>query len=476
MGDSPVHIEESPILSEFAAVTGDPGTRRELWLWSFLAVASLAVAGILALMLAVSRIPGIQEVFPWPLDFFNKGLVVHVVLSILVWTFAVMGALLQLAACRLSGGAGRLSGVGFAGALAMCAGTVLLVAAALTDQGEASLNNYIPVIIHPLYYTGLGLIFLGLALPVARLLAAIPSRTTPLTGLPSGAVAAGSIYLLALVCFALAWRLLGDQAPTHDYNEALFWGGGHVLQFVNVALLLTGWYVLGAETYRRPPVSGRIWGWAVGLLVLFSLVAPFLYAVFEISGDGQRQAFSDFKYVLGLPVLIYAAAALAEMKGRAPVLKELGRKVLAWKEPAFLCLALSAAVFALGGFLGFFVDGADTRTPAHYHGALGGMNLAFMGLFLVLFLPLLGRGLDWGRSVLAMIWLYAGGQVLQSIGLFLAGGYGVPRKVAGGAQGLDAWGAIAGMWMNGLGALIAVIGGVMFIWTVLAALFKKAKV
>ena len=381
-----------------------------------------------------------------------------------------MGALLQLAACRLSGGAPRLSGAGLAGALATTIGALLLVAAALTDKGEASLNNYIPVIIHPLYYSGLVLIFLGLVLPVARLLAAVPRRTAPLVGLPSGAAAAGFIYLLALGCFGIAWMFLGAQSPSHDYNEELFWGGGHVLQFVNVALLLVGWYVLAAEIFDRPPVDGRVWGWAQGLLVLFAAFAPFLYVMYEFSDSGQQLAFSNLKYVLGLPVLVYAVPAMARMKGRA-----VGWKEPVWKDPAFLCLALSAAVFALGGFLGFFVDGADTRTPAHYHGVLGGMNLAFMGLFLVLFLPLLGRGLGRGRWVRAMIWLYAAGQALQCVGLFLAGGYGAPRKVAGAAQGLDAWGAYVGMGMNGIGALIAVVGGVMFIWTVLAALFKKAQ-
>ena len=87
--------------------------------------------------------------------------------------------------------------------------------------------------------------------------------------------------------------------------------------------------------------------------------------------------------------------------------------------------------------------------------------MAFMGLFFRFFLPLLGRTV--GR-VRFLIWAFAGGQTLASLGLFLAGGYGAPRKVAGEAQGLDEMGAIVGMAMNGFGALIAVVGGVMFIW------------
>jgi len=62
---------------------------------------------------------------------------------------------------------------------------------------------------------------------------------------------------------------------------------------------------------------------------------------------------------------------------------------------------------------------------------------------------------------------------MASIGLFLAGGYCVPRKVAGADQGLEIFGAYAGMMMNGIGALIAIIGGILFIWSMAHALLKK---
>ena len=63
--------------------------------------------------------------------------------------------------------------------------------------------------------------------------------------------------------------------------------------------------------------------------------------------------------------------------------------------------------------------------------------------------------------------------MIASVGLFLAGGYGAPRKTAGDAQGLEEIGAIAGLYMNGLGALVAVIGGTMFIWVCARALLRR---
>ena len=96
----------------------------------------------------------------------------------------------------------------------------------------------------------------------------------------------------------------------------------------------------------------------------------------------------------------------------------------------------------------------------------------FMGLFYEVFLPLLKRPLVRGKSVYVQIYLFACGQFAACIGLFLAGGFGAPRKTAGDAQGLDEFGAIVGMTLNGIGALFAVVGGIMFIWMVARALLR----
>jgi len=87
-------------------------------------------------------------------------------------------------------------------------------------------------------------------------------------------------------------------------------------------------------------------------------------------------------------------------------------------------------------------------------------------------LPLLQRGLVRTRAATASIILYGAGQFLHSIGLFITGGYGAPRKVAG-AVDLD----ILGNWIGhagiGVGGVIAVIGGVMFIWIAGRRLLKR---
>mgnify|MGYP005637200315 FL=1 len=171
--------------------------------------------------------------------------------------------------------------------------------------------------------------------------------------------------------------------------------------------------------------------------------------------------FTKFQYGLVLPAMLVGIPMLVDILQQ----RKIG-KGLQMRDPVLLCLLLSPVVFAVGGILGLFVDGGDTRTPAHYHGIIAGINLSFMGLFYGFFLPLLDRDLKPGKALYAQIYMFGGGQLVASVGLFLAGGYGTPRKTAGGAQGLEAIGAKIGMYMNGIGALIAVIGGVMFIWMV----------
>ncbi len=59
---------------------------------------------------------------------------------------------------------------------------------------------------------------------------------------------------------------------------------------------------------------------------------------------------------------------------------------------------------------------------------------------------------------------------MHIIGLTWSGGYGVQRKTAGLEQGLEQFEQIAGMALMGLGGLISIIGGVIFLLVVYLAI------
>jgi heme/copper-type cytochrome/quinol oxidase subunit 1 len=125
-------------------------------------------------------------------------------------------------------------------------------------------------------------------------------------------------------------------------------------------------------------------------------------------------------------------------------------------------LVSSLGLFAVGGVLGFMIAGLDIVIPAHYHGATVGVTIGFMGLSYYL-LPRLGFGALPQRMAVWQPYLYGSGQLMHIVGLAWTGGYGVQRKTAGVAQGLEGLGQIAGMGLMGLGGLVSVAGGLLFL-------------
>jgi len=95
--------------------------------------------------------------------------------------------------------------------------------------------------------------------------------------------------------------------------------------------------------------------------------------------------------------------------------------------------------------------------------------LAFMGMVYQA-LPRMGYASVSGKMATAQPYLYGGGQLLHIIGLVWSGGYGVQRKVAGADQVLRSASETAGMALMGLGGLVAIVGGLLFLVVVLRAM------
>ncbi len=442
--------------------TPDPlssARRAELRGWMLLAVGSLAIAGILALLLGLSRTPGAQNWLPWGPHFFYRALVTHVVLSFEVWYLASLGALSVLAAP--AGMAGdRLGRVGL---LLGLSGVVLLLIPALADQGEPSLNNYVPVVGHPLFYVGLALHAMGVLLAALRPLPLLWRE--PRRPVPFGIACAALTYVAALACFGLAWALIPPGTEPDLFNERVFWGGGHVLQLLNTLILMIAWQALSERVFGVGPVPPRMANACFAALALFAVGSPLIYLVGgHVLGLEHRQIFTRLLWVgLPLPPLVMGVGvALQLLRGPRD-----------WRSPAFLALALSLVVFAIGGFAGFFLGVADTRTPSHYHAVIGGVQLGLMGLILVVILPLLGRSVGQGRAVSLQFHLYGWGQLVHALGFFLAGAAGVPRKTTGLDQGLDTVWKKVSMGVVGMGTGLAVLGGVIFVWMALARLLRR---
>ena len=110
----------------------------------------------------------------------------------------------------------------------------------------------------------------------------------------------------------------------------------------------------------------------------------------------------------------------------------LGRLVTlsASERPLRAALICSLSLFAGGGVMGFMIRGSNTVIPAHYHGSIVGVTLAYMGVVYLL-LPRLGHPLTMPRTAFWQPYVYGIGQVMHVTALALTGGPTAPRKTAG---------------------------------------------
>jgi cytochrome c oxidase subunit 1 len=439
--------------------------QRELVGWAWLAVGALAVAGVFALLLALSRIPGMEKTPFWPIDFFYKGLVIHVVFSLVIWLQGVFAFLVSVATVKLAGDDVRAAPLGRLGQGAVLVAFPCLFAPAFLEATQPELTNYIPIIRHPVYDLGLFALALGVLAPVVRLLVNLPGR---LASAPPVAVAmalGGFVYGLALVCFGIATTLLAHSGELAS-REELFWGGGHVLQFVYAALMVTNWAILARMSLGEKAVDNRVFLASLALIALIAIAAPAFYVIFAPFSDHQREAFRFLQFGIAVPTLIFAVS-LASRVVRAPSSP--------WRDPAFFALATSLALFALGGVMGFLIDGSDTRTPAHYHAVITAVSVSSAGMLLTYGLKELGKPPAPPRATRLLIGLYGGGQFVASIAMFVAGGYGALRKTPSGAGSLDTV-AAAGMAVHGIASIFTILGGAVFVIVAIRALWRASPV
>ena len=459
-----------PVDGHFAGkLTAD--LRAELKGWTGLPLAALALAGLLALLLALSRVPGAEVLLPWTgQTFFHKLIVVHVSFAFVVWYLGVQGAVTVVVTAQAAADSGVApSALGtFIGRLAVFgfgASFLLLLIPALADLGEPSINNYVPILVHPLYVGGLVLLAASLALPILRLLVLLSRQRFAEAG-AFGVACAGVIYLLAMVCFGAAYLTLPENTGTVGAAEYVTWGGGHILQFANTALMLCGLYFLSRVGLGETPLPPPLFKAMMLLMVAGAAAGPLLYLTYEGGSPAMRLTFTHlYWYALPVPATVVLASVAALIVRR--------RRDIWNGAPEVKAVVAALILFAFGGVIGFFEGSVDTRTPSHYHAMLIAVTLGFIALYFGLFLPLLGKRTPRRRLRTAMYLLLGGGQLIHSLGLYVAGVEGVARKTAGAAQDIDTVTKLTFLIVQGIGGVIAVAGGIIFI--VLAGKLLLAK-
>jgi len=429
------------------------------WLW--LAIASLVGSGAFAMLLVLARTPYMKDLFPVA-DFFRVALVVHVDLSVLVW-FASFGALLWTL-----NGTRRWLSLGSAGLGVAAAGTIGLCAAPFVRSAAPVMSNYVPVLDAPLFLGALVTFALGCALTVVRSMGTgkrIGTRPDGAAALRFGLNSALVSAAVALIALGWTYAQLPAGLERKAYFEVLFWGGGHVLQFTWTLLMFVAWLWLadasGAPAALSPRIAMLLF--AIGLVSVFA--TPILYLAHDVMSVAHYRLQTWLMRIGGGLAIVPFAVAMLHALATAPA-------ALSQQRPLRAALGWSLLLFAAGGLIGLAIQGSNVRVPAHYHGAIVGVTLAFMGLAYHL-VPRLGFGSVAPHWAERQIWLYAAGQLLHISGLAWSGGYGVQRKVAGAEQVLQGVEQTIAMGMTGFGGLAAVAGGTLFAFLVLRAMLSR---
>ncbi len=446
-------------------------TRRAL----SLAIGSLLLAGCFSLLLIVGRMPVFSTWVSDPL-FFKRCLVLHVDLALIVWFFSFAAALYSLLPGEQSSHAMYRAGfaIAFAGVLTMVAGTLI-------PRTAPVLANYVPIIDNPVYVAGVSLFFGGLLLcflnerlfvrppEVAQTIprsAWDPFRVTPdvATALKTTALA----YVVAMTTFLVSWAATPRELEAKVYYELVFWGGGHVLQVANVAAMLAVWLLLLSSLLQSATLSARTARVLFAILLAPHLIGPLLTLNGTVAPT-YRLGFTRLMQFGIAPVVVIILAICLQRLRKAWRDGVIGKPQL--QDPRLVGFAASAALTITGFLMGSVIRNSNTMIPAHYHASIGAVTVAFMAITYRLLEPL-GFTLPGTRLPRLIPWqicLFGFGQVIFAVGFALGGMHGLSRKAYGVEQHLRSAGELIGLGVMGVGGLIAVGGGLLFLVLMVSA-------
>lgn len=422
--------------------------------WLGLGLFSLGIAGAYALLIAMLRTPGI-EVLLTTHHLFRTFIVAHVNLSVLVWLLSMTGVYLT---SLYQSSFGRFIGK-IAAWTASIGALLIAVTPFLGHSSEelAVMSNYIPVLKHPLFFIGLGLVASSQILLYGYSILLWFTQTSPKLDHLDAYIRVSIFgllptYLTVIACFFLSYHTLlpSLEKGSEGWYEALFWGGGHILQYAYTQLMVIAWLILGKKSYLPTQVS------FLKPLLLLNIIlvipVPLSYFIYP-AGSAEHQLLftTHMRDLSGIPAL-YVFLWLLWIKGRKLFTE-------AWHSVEQTALLGSFLLFGLGGLLGYAIYGVNVTIPAHYHGSTIGVSLALIGIAYSL-VPAFTKTQLPVKAAKLQLSLYSLGQIIHILGLAWSGGYGVLRKTAGAAYPLN---AKISMGMMGLGALIATLGGLMFL-------------
>jgi cytochrome c oxidase subunit 1 len=472
------------------------------------AVVFLLIGGLFGLLVALTRWPAVHLLSS---DMFYLVLTAHGLDVLLLWIIFFEMAVLYFASavilsCRIA--APRWGWVGFA---LMVVGGLMTNIAVLQGESTVMFTSYPPLKAQPHFYLGLILFAVGALIGcfifLGTLVIAKEERTyegsIPLVTFGAltaciiavFTIASGAIILIPTFLWSVGYI---GTIDTLTY-KLVWWAMGHSSQQINVSAHVAIWYLIAAVTVGAKPLSEKVSRMAFLMYILFLQLASAHHMLVEpgLSSEWKIVNTSYMMYLAVMGSMIHGMTvpgsieAAQRRNGFNRGVFEWLRKA-PWGNPAFAGMFLSLVMFGfLGGISGVVLGTEQLNimmhntlyVPGHFHGTVvAGTTLAFMAVTYLVVPLIFQREIIWPK--LAKLQPYLFGIGVAGISLFMmgAGTLGVSRRHWDLAM-TDAtlpygYPPVASLMLglNGLSAILAAVGGGLYVIIVVASILFGKKV
>jgi cytochrome c oxidase subunit 1 len=466
------------------------------------AVVFLAVGGLFGLMVALTRWPAVHLL---DAEWFYLVLTAHGLNVLLVWIIFFEIAVLYFASAVILSSRIAAPRWAWAGFALMLVGAVLANVTVLQGNSSVMFTSYVPLQASPNFYLSLILFAVGALIGcfvfLGTLVVAKEERTYEgsLPLVTFGAltaciiavftIASGAIILIPTWLWSLGYI---SHIDTLMY-KLVWWAMGHSSQQVNVSAHVAIWYLIAAVTVGAKPLSEKVSRGAFLMYILFLQLASAHHLLVEpgLSSEWKIVNTSYMMYLAVMGSMIHGMTVPGSIEAaqrRSGFTKGVfgWLRHAPWGNPAFAGMFLSLVMFGfLGGISGVVLGTEQLNimmhntlyVPGHFHATVvAGTTLAFMAVTYLVVPIVFQRRIMWPGLAKWQIYIFAAGAAGISLFMMGAGTLGVARRhwditfsdATISFSYPDA--AFLMMGLNGLSAILAATGGVLYIVNVVASI------
>lgn len=341
--------------------------------------------------------------------------------------------------------------------LLMVTGMVMVNVMVLTGKADVMMTSYAPIKAHPLYYLGIILFAVGALIGVmlffGNLMIARREKsygeTLPL--FTYGLMAAAIIAVITLATGAIIyiptflWSVGLIENIDPGMYKLIWWGLGHSSQQINVAAMVSIWYLVSFLAVGGTSINERISRTAFVLYIFFICLAS---AHHLLTDPGTSNAWKvwNTSYAMYLAVLASMIHAFAVPSSIESAQRRWGYNKgifewlskAPWGNPAFSAIVLACIGFGfIGGTTGVIFGMEQTNIivhntlaiPGHFKGTVViGTTLTFMGITYYLIPLIFRRKIVAFKLAKAIPWMFFIGIAILAVSMIVLGQFGVPRR------------------------------------------------